>query len=55
VKGTKEVLAKLDPAIAKNTLIEPDAATLERAHVFRGLTAAEETKYNAAFAELTAG
>lgn len=55
VKGTKEVLTKLDPEIAKNTLIEPDAATLERAHVFRGLTAAEETKYNAAFAELTAG
>jgi spermidine/putrescine transport system substrate-binding protein len=55
VKGTKEVLAKLDPAIAKNTLIEPDAATLERAHVFRGLTSAEETKYNAAFAQLTAG
>ncbi|NYG05889.1 spermidine/putrescine transport system substrate-binding protein [Phycicoccus badiiscoriae] len=55
VKGTKEVLTKLDPAIAKNTLIEPDAATLQRAHVFRGLTAAEETKYNAAFAQLTAG
>ncbi|QGN57799.1 spermidine/putrescine ABC transporter substrate-binding protein [Nostocoides sp. HKS02] len=55
VKGTKEVLAVLDPAIAKDTLIEPDAATLQRAHVFRGLTAAEETKYNAAFAQLTAG
>jgi spermidine/putrescine transport system substrate-binding protein len=55
VQGTKEILATLDPAIAKNTLIEPDAATLERAHVFRGLTAAEETKYNAAFAALTAG
>ena len=55
VKGTKEILAQLDPEIAKNTLIEPDAATLQRAHVFRGLSAAEETKYNAAFAELTAG
>ena len=55
VKGTKEILTVSDPAIAKNTLIEPDAATLQRAHVFRGLTAEEETKYNAAFAQLTAG
>jgi spermidine/putrescine transport system substrate-binding protein len=55
VKGTKEILQKLDPAVAANTLIEPDAATLQRAHVFRGLTAEEETKYNAAFAQLTAG
>jgi spermidine/putrescine transport system substrate-binding protein len=55
VKGTKEILTSLDPEVAKNTLILPDAATLERAHVFRGLTAAEETKYNAAFTALTAG
>jgi spermidine/putrescine transport system substrate-binding protein len=55
VKGTKEILLKNDPSVAKNTLIIPDAATLERAKVFRGLSAAEETKYNAAFAELTAG
>ena len=55
VKGTHEVLQKLDPAVASNVLIEPDAATLQRAHVFRGLSAEEETKYNAAFAQLTAG
>ncbi|HET8768075.1 MAG TPA: extracellular solute-binding protein, partial [Pedococcus sp.] len=55
VQGTKAVLQKEDPSVADNPLIIPDAATLANAHVFRGLTAAEETKYSAAFAELTAG
>jgi spermidine/putrescine transport system substrate-binding protein len=55
VKGTKDILMKLDPDVAKNPLIIPDAATLQRAHVFRGLSADEETRYNAAFAELTTG
>ena len=54
VKGTKAILTKTDPAVAKNPLILPDAATLQKAHVFRGLSADEETRYNAAFAELTA-
>ena len=55
VKGTKDILMKTDPDVAKNPLIIPDAATLQRAHVFRGLSADEETRYNAAFAELTTG
>jgi spermidine/putrescine transport system substrate-binding protein len=55
VKGTKDVLMKLDPEVAKNPLIIPDAPTLQRAHVFRGLSADEETRYNAAFAALTTG
>ncbi|MEP6856385.1 MAG: spermidine/putrescine ABC transporter substrate-binding protein, partial [Pedococcus sp.] len=55
VQGTKAILTTEDPGVAKNPLIFPDAATLERAQVFRGLTSAEETKYNAAFADLTAG
>jgi spermidine/putrescine transport system substrate-binding protein len=55
VKGTKAILEKMDPEVAKNSLIIPDQATLQRAHVFRGLSSAEETKYNAAFAQLTAG
>ena len=55
VQGTKAVLQKEDPSVADNPLIIPDAATLANAHVFRGLTAAEETKYSAAFADLTAG
>ncbi|WP_374969879.1 spermidine/putrescine ABC transporter substrate-binding protein [Terrabacter sp. BE26] len=55
VRGTKAILAKEDPAVAKNPLIVPDEKTLSKAHVFRGLTAAEETKFNQAFSELTAG
>ncbi|KRE55247.1 spermidine/putrescine ABC transporter substrate-binding protein [Phycicoccus sp. Soil748] len=55
VQGTKEVLQKADPSVASNPLIIPDAATLANTQVFRGLTAAEETKYSAAFADLSAG
>jgi spermidine/putrescine transport system substrate-binding protein len=55
VRGTKAILAKEDPAVAQNPLIVPDEKTLSKAHVFRGLTAAEETKFNQAFSELTAG
>jgi spermidine/putrescine transport system substrate-binding protein len=55
VVGTKEALLKQDPATAKNQLIFPSPATMARAHVFRGLTAAEETKYNKAFQNLVGG
>ncbi|MEO7753503.1 MAG: extracellular solute-binding protein [Terracoccus sp.] len=55
VKGTKEELVKIDAELADNPLIIPSADVLARAQVFRGLTNAEETKYNAAFAQLTAG
>jgi spermidine/putrescine transport system substrate-binding protein len=55
VKGAKEKLAKEDPDVAKNPLIFPDEETLSRAHVFRGLTPEEETKYSSMWAELTAG
>jgi len=53
VKGAKEILVKEDPSIADNPLIFPSDAVLSRAHVFRGLTEAEETKYNKAFQTLT--
>jgi spermidine/putrescine transport system substrate-binding protein len=55
VVGSKEVLVKQDPAIANNQLIFPSAATMGNAHVFRGLSAAEETKYNKAFQSLVGG
>jgi spermidine/putrescine transport system substrate-binding protein len=55
VKGTKEKLTASDPETAKNPLIFPDEETLSRAHVFRGLTPAEETKFSQQFAELTTG
>ncbi|WP_406830146.1 extracellular solute-binding protein [Pedococcus sp. KACC 23699] len=54
VRDTKQILEKADPAVAQNPLIFPDDKTLSRAHVFRGLTSAEETKFNAAFSDLTA-
>jgi len=55
VKGAKELLVADDPEVADNPLIFPSDAVLARAHVFRGLTEAEETKYNKAFQSLTTG
>ena len=55
VAGAKEVLVKEDPAVAANQLIFPSPATLAKSHVFRGLSAAEETKYNKAFQNLVGG
>lgn len=54
-RGTTAILRRDDPEVADNPLIVPDAKTLSRAHVFRGLTAAEETKFSQAFSALTAG
>jgi spermidine/putrescine transport system substrate-binding protein len=55
VKGAEQLLLADDPDVAKNPLIFPSEAVLGRAHVFRGLTEAEETKYNKAFQSLTTG
>ncbi|HEX7535757.1 MAG TPA: extracellular solute-binding protein [Dermatophilaceae bacterium] len=55
VKGTKAVLLKSDPAVAANELILPAAQTLSRSHIFRGLTAAEETLYNRKFEQIVTG
>ncbi|HEX8768748.1 MAG TPA: extracellular solute-binding protein [Jatrophihabitans sp.] len=55
VKGAGEILLADDPDVAKNPLIFPSEDVLGRAHVFRGLTEAEETKYNKAFQALTTG
>jgi spermidine/putrescine transport system substrate-binding protein len=55
VKGAEQLLLADDPDVAKNPLIFPSEAVLGRAHVFRGLTEAEETKYNKAFQALTTG
>lgn len=49
VKGTREALLELDPSIATNPLIFPDAKTLQRARVFKQLSPAEEDKLNNAF------
>lgn len=55
VKGAEQLLLADDPDVAKNPLIFPSEAVLGRAHVFRGLTEEEETKYNKAFQALTTG
>ena len=55
VKGAQAILAKQDPSVSSNELIFPSAETLSRAHVFRGLTAEEETRYNKKFQALVTG
>jgi spermidine/putrescine transport system substrate-binding protein len=52
VEGTKEVIAKTDPELANNPLIFPDAAFLDKTHIFRGLKPDEETQLNDAFQKL---
>lgn len=52
VTGSREVLLKSDPTIAKNELIFPSDAVLARARTFRGFTANEDKVLNAAFEKL---
>jgi spermidine/putrescine transport system substrate-binding protein len=52
VKGTKEALTADDPEVADNPLIFPTDEVLAQAHVFRGLTEDEETRYNQMFQSL---
>ena len=52
VKGTKDALTAEDPEVADNPLIFPDDEVRGRAHVFRGLSEDEETKYNKQFQSL---
>jgi spermidine/putrescine transport system substrate-binding protein len=52
VEGTKEVIAKTDEALANNPLIFPDAAFLDKTHIFRSLKPDEETELNDAFQKL---
>ena len=55
VKDVEPLVAADDPELAKNQLIFPSEETLARAHVFRGLSAEEETKYTKAFQTLVTG
>jgi spermidine/putrescine transport system substrate-binding protein len=55
VVGAKEAAMAIDPELANNQLIFPDATTLDRAHVFRALSGAEEQKYNADFQGILLG
>lgn len=55
IKGAQEILVAEDPDVANNPLIFPSEEVLGRAHVFRGLSEDEETRYNKAFQALTTG
>ncbi|MFF2051693.1 PotD/PotF family extracellular solute-binding protein [Leifsonia sp. NPDC058194] len=55
VEGAKEAAVKIDPDLADNQLIFPDADTLSQAHIFRSLSTAEEQKYQAAFQKVILG
>ena len=55
VKGAKEIVVAADPAVGDNPLIFPSDDLLSRAHVFRGLTADEETRYNRKFQSIVTG
>ncbi|MEP6599735.1 MAG: extracellular solute-binding protein [Actinomycetota bacterium] len=52
VRGSREALLASDPDTAKNTLIFPTSEILARSHVFRGITKAEDARYNRAFQQL---
>ncbi|MFG3348408.1 PotD/PotF family extracellular solute-binding protein [Streptomyces sp. NPDC048018] len=52
VDGVKDELAKIDPALANNTLIVPDKAMARKSHAFRSLDSAQETAYEEKFAKL---
>jgi spermidine/putrescine transport system substrate-binding protein len=49
VKGAQEEMEKIDPTLAESPFIFPDAQTLSKVKVFRGLSAEEEFNYAAAF------
>ncbi|MGV9315690.1 polyamine ABC transporter substrate-binding protein [Streptomyces sp. NPDC003691] len=52
VEGVGPELAKIDPALAGNTLIVPDKAMAARSHAFRSLSSEEEKAYEEKFAKL---
>jgi len=49
VQGAQEEMQKLDPDLAANPLIFPDAATLAKTHGFRALSEDEDKKFSAKF------
>lgn len=55
VVGAQEAAMAIDPELAENQLIFPNAETLANAHVFRTLTGAEEQKYQAEFQSVLLG
>ncbi|WP_405588569.1 spermidine/putrescine ABC transporter substrate-binding protein [Streptomyces sp. NBC_01190] len=52
VAGVKPYLTKIDPSLAANPLILPDAAMDAKTHAFRSLSDAEDSRYEAKFSKL---
>jgi spermidine/putrescine transport system substrate-binding protein len=55
VKGAFEEAVKIDPALAENQWIFPNADTLSQVHIFRSLSDAEESEFQAAFQGVVLG
>jgi spermidine/putrescine transport system substrate-binding protein len=55
VEGAKDAMAAIDPELADNQLIFPDADTLSHVKVFRTLTGAEEQSLGSAFQAVLLG
>jgi spermidine/putrescine transport system substrate-binding protein len=49
VQGAQDAMQKINPDLASNPLIFPDAATLAKTHSFKALTEDEDKKYAAKF------
>ncbi|WP_426595249.1 ABC transporter substrate-binding protein [Cellulomonas sp. McL0617] len=49
VEGAQQAMVAIDPDLASNPMIFPDAATLSKVSVFRTLDPAEEARYNGEF------
>lgn len=55
VEGAYEAAIAIDPELAENQLIFPNADTLAQVKIFRGLSAAEETEFQTAFQGILLG
>jgi len=55
VEGAQEAAIAIDPELAENQLIFPNADTLAQSSVFRGLSAQEENEFQAAFQAILLG
>jgi len=53
VKGVREEVAKIDPALAENTLVFPDAETVSRLNLFAPLDSEVEAEFEEAFSKIT--
>jgi spermidine/putrescine transport system substrate-binding protein len=52
VSGAQEAMAKIDPALAENPLIFPDADMSARIFDVRSLTSEEDNRYTQAYQKL---